>query len=118
VVAVVTAAVVAAVAAAFPRSLTSTASLMAMPSEPGELGSFSRMARPDAVSGDGEGCRVAPLPGQANRCTRWPPNKYVRARSAGLRGVVCVVVYHTTPVRSYVVQTSGVTHQHCIMVFL
>jgi hypothetical protein len=34
---------------------------MAMPSEPGELGSFSRMVRPDAVSGEGLGCSVAPL---------------------------------------------------------
>jgi hypothetical protein len=44
-----------------PPTHTSTASLMAMPSDPGELGSFSRMARPDAVSGDGDGCSVAPL---------------------------------------------------------
>jgi hypothetical protein len=40
---------------------TSTASEIAMPSEPGELGSFSRMARPDAVRGEGLGCSVAPL---------------------------------------------------------
>jgi hypothetical protein len=34
-----------------------------MPSEPGELGSFSSMARPDAVRGEGLGCSVAPLQG-------------------------------------------------------
>jgi hypothetical protein len=43
------------------RLHTSTASLMAMPRDPGESGSFSRMARPDAVRGEGEGCSVAPL---------------------------------------------------------
>jgi hypothetical protein len=35
--------------------VTSTASEMAMPSDPGEVGSFSSMARPDAVSGEGLG---------------------------------------------------------------
>ena len=39
---------------------TSTASEIAMPSEPGWSGSSSSWARPAAVSGDGERCTVPP----------------------------------------------------------
>lgn len=44
---------------------TSTASLMAMPSDPGLSGSLARMARPLSVSGDGLGCTDAPLRGRS-----------------------------------------------------
>ena len=39
---------------------TSTASLMAIPSEPVESGSSARIVRPAFVSGDGEGTTDAP----------------------------------------------------------